>query len=226
MQNRKTIALLYQSVILSVVLTFSLFIATSAHAIGISFSGTSGGTLEDTILIASVGGAPPRDAVALGDLDLSTTDHVVDIAVDAATTHWWLIGHEAGNVVYSSNLALLGVDMYSVEPYDIPGAELAWNIPANLDGFVNGTGYSADWWAQTVTNHSSHVAADEATSDLWIFASPGNSFGSVGVSLHTNNPPGPGPGPAPIPEPSSIILLGIGLAGFVGFRFRKKFRRG
>jgi hypothetical protein len=203
--------------------TFMLFVSASAYAIGISFGGTSGGILEDTILIASDAGDPPRDAIALGDFDLSVTDHVIDIPVDAGTTHWWLIGHEAGDVVYSSNMDLLGVDMYSVEPYDIAIA-VDWNIPENLDGYVNGTIYGFDWWAQTVSNHSSHVAADGAVSNLWRFASPGNEAGSVAVSLHTNTPPGIEPG-EPIPEPSIILLFGVGLFGLVGSRFRKKFRR-
>ena len=54
---------------------------------------TSGGTLEDAIVITSVNGAPPRDASPSGISHLGTADHVVDIPVDPATTHWWLIGH-------------------------------------------------------------------------------------------------------------------------------------
>ena len=177
--------------------------ATAAHAIGISFQTTSGGTLEDAILIASIDGDPPRALAVLGDFDLSTTEHIVDVPVDGSTTHWWLIGHEGSNVVYSSTLDLLGVDMYSIEPYDIPGAELAWNIPGNLEGLVNGTGYSLDWYAQTVNNHSSHVTGDGDISQLWRFGSPGEDIGYVAVSIHTNTPPF-------VPEPASLFLLGLG----------------
>ena len=66
-----------------------------SHAIGIRLDATSGGILEDAILIASQAGDPTRDAVALGDLDLSLTEHVFDVAVDPGTTHWWLIGIKA-----------------------------------------------------------------------------------------------------------------------------------
>jgi hypothetical protein len=222
MQQQKIAALGAFSV-WAIVLTLSFSMATSALAIGISFDTTSGGTLEDAILIASVGGAPPRQAVALGDFDLSIAGHVVDIPVDAGMTHWWLIGHESGDVVYSSNQNLLGVDLYAVEPYDVPGAELAWNIPANLDGYVNGTGFSFDWWAQTVNNHASHVAANEDAADLWRFASPGASLGSVAVSLYTNTPPGINPPGGPIPEPATVLLFGLGVLGIIsiGHRARK-----
>jgi hypothetical protein len=109
--------------------------------------------LEDAILIASRNGEPFRDVVVvLGDIDLSLTEHVFDVPVDSTTTHWWLIGHKGGNVVYSSTLNLNGIDMYDVEPYI--GAELAWNIPNNLDGFVNETGFSFDWWAQTLVRQA------------------------------------------------------------------------
>lgn len=172
-----------------VMLILGLSISVSAHAMGIRIEATSGGILEDAIFIASINGEPVRDAVALGDIDLSLTEHVFDVPVDSATTHWWLIGHKGGNVVYSSTLNLNGIDMYDVEPYDIPGAELAWNIPNNLDGFVNGTGFSFDWWAQTICNHHSHVTVDGGTSNLWLFSSPGSNFGNIAVNLHSNDIP-------------------------------------
>lgn len=170
-----------------VMLILGLSISVSAHAMGIRIEATSGGILEDAIFIASINGEPVRDAVALGDIDLSLTEHVFDVPVDSATTHWWLIGHKGGNVVYSSTLNLNGIDMYDVEPYI--GAELAWNIPNNLDGFVNGTGFSFDWWAQTICNHHSHVTVDGGTSNLWLFSSPGSNFGNIAVNLHSNDIP-------------------------------------
>ena len=198
---------------------FGLFISVSAYAIGIRLEATSGGILEDAILIASENGEPVRDVIALGDFDLSLTEHTFDVPVDPATTHWWLIGHEGGNVVYSSTLDLNGIDMYSVEPYD--GSGLAWNIPSNLDGYVNGgvagVDYSWDWWSQTTNNHHSHVAADGGTSNLWLFSSPGSGFGSIAVNLHSNDIP------APVPEPTIMFLVCSGLFGLA--IFKKKFKK-
>jgi len=182
----------------------------SLCAIGLSVNGT--GTLEDAILIASVGGAPPRSIAVLGDINLSVLNHIYDVPVPAEATVWWLIGHQGSEVVYSSNRDLNHINLYVIEPYDIPGAELAWNIPANLDGYVNGTGYALDWWAQTVSHHSSHVTADGGRATMWFF-SDGIFGGEVAVSLHNNIPP-------PIPEPrflSGAMLL-FGWAGMHWFR--------
>ena len=86
-------------------------------------------------------------------------------------------------VAFTSNAALAGVDLYAIEPYDIADPT-SWNIPVNLDAFVNETTYSLDWWAQTVNNHSSHVAADTASATLWRFGTTATSLGSVTVQLH------------------------------------------
>ena len=144
--------------------------------------------------------------------------NVFDVAVDPGTTHWWLIGHQGGNVVYSSMQDLNGIEMYTVQPYDIPGAELEWNIPANLDGFVNGTGYSFDWWAQTINNHHTHTTLDGVTSHLGLFSSPGYDIGSIAVNVYSNEIPN---GETPIPEPTTMLLFGFGLLGLVGVGRKK-----
>jgi len=206
---------------LLVALMLAVFLAGSANAIGIRLESTIGGTLEDALLIASVDGAPPRDVVILGDLDLAMSEIVIDAAVDAGATHWWLLGHQSTHVIYSSVLSLGGVDLYSVEPYDIPGAELAWNIPANIEGYASGGSYSFDWWAQTVNNHSSHVAGDGETAGLWMF-SDGSGIGSIAINLYTNDIPGGGGQVVPIPAP--FLLLGSGMLGLGVLRrkIRKK----
>ncbi|GJL50972.1 MAG: hypothetical protein NPIRA01_21990 [Nitrospirales bacterium] len=40
----------------------------------------------------------------------------------------------------------------------------------------------------------------------------------LNVTQDLNGGGGPGPGPAPIPEPSTMLLLGSGLAGLIGWR--------
>jgi hypothetical protein len=145
----------------------------------------AGGVLHDAILITSPAGDIPREASALGDVDLTETNLSFAYDLDAAnSTHWWLIGHNgSGKVVYTSTENLDNVGLYDVEPYDIANAT-TWNIPANLDAWVNGRTYSLDWWAQTVNNHSSHVAADEDSATLWRFDATGTAIGTITMSLH------------------------------------------
>lgn len=162
---------------------FALLFGSCVH-ISAELDVPSGGILEDAILIVSDNGDVPRDAFKLGDIDLSASIVTFAHSVDTNTyTHWWLIGSMGGNVVYSSVLSLTGVDMYTIDPYT--GAELAWNIPNNLDAFVNGTTYSLDWWAQTVNNHNSHVAANKNSASLWSFNN-GSFLGSIHIDLRTN----------------------------------------
>ena len=161
---------------------FTIVVFTSCSRIEITVDVPSGGTLEDALLIMSVNGDVPRDVYIVGDLDLSVTTHVFDKIVKSEYTHWWLIGSINGHVAYSSNTIANGIDLYSVEPYT--GAELAWNIPNNLDAYANGDTYSFDWWAQTINNHSSHVAADTLGASLYLFSPGSSSLGTVLVDLH------------------------------------------
>lgn len=156
---------------------------TACTHVDLSYNVPSGGVLEDAILIASSGGAAPREAKALGDIDLSAGAATFKYDLAAASTHWWIIGHRGGEVVFSSNVDLSGVDLYSVEPY-AGATPLDWNIPANLNAFVMETGYSLDWWAQTVNNHASHVAADTNSATLWTFGTAGSEIGTMSADLH------------------------------------------
>lgn len=165
-------------------ITFFAFLFGSCVHISVELDVPDGGVLEDAILIVSDNGDVPRDAFSLGDIDLSESIVTFAHTVDTNTyTHWWLIGSMGGDVVYSSVMPLTGVDMYTIEPYT--GAELAWNIPNNLDAFVSGTTYSIDWWAQTVNNHNSHVAANKNAASLWRFNN-GSLLGTIDIDLKTN----------------------------------------
>ena len=179
------------STIKKILLTLSALITlaslSSCSHIELDMNIPSGGMLEDAILITSTGGAAPRETTVLGDIDLTVNNHSFSHDLNAATsTHWWLIGHRSGEVVYSSNVSLGGTDLYAIEPY-IGASPLDWNIPANLDAFVKGNTYSADWWAQTVNNHSSHVAPDTNSATLWQFGTTGSDIGTMTMRLHVPN---------------------------------------
>jgi len=163
-----------------------LGLSSCAH-IEMDLNTSSSGILEDAILITSTGGAAPRELKVLGDIDLSADSVSFSFDLNSITsTHWWLIGHRGGQVVYSSNVNLSGIDLYAVEPYDI-ATPLDWNIPVNLNEFANSGTYSMDWWAQTVNNHTSHVAPDNSTATLWQFGTTGSEIGTITIRLHVEN---------------------------------------
>ncbi len=161
-----------------------LFLTSCNPHIGVHISSSDTGILENTILFLSDENGNPKKAYVLGNINLSDTltkfQHTV--ATDRIK-NWWLIGTLGGDVVFSSVTPLQGVDMYSVEPYNQPGAALAWNIPFNILGYVNKTDYSRDWWAQTFFNHSSHNAANNAEATLWRFNN-GNNIGTIRINQY------------------------------------------
>ena len=160
--------------------SLTLFFFSCTH-ISVEINVPEGGILEDAILIVSADGGIPREAHILGDINLSETLVTFDKSVDTvAYTHYWLIGSMSGDVVYSSVLSLADVDMYTIEPYT--GSELAWNIPNNLNAYCSGTTYSFDWWAQTINNHRSHVAANKKDASLWRF-NDGSYLGTIEIDL-------------------------------------------
>lgn len=198
-----------------------LLCSSTVNAIGIRIDTPYTGTLEDAVLFASVGGNAPYTAVPLGDLVISTpgsTGFVFNVPVNPADTSWWLLGHQGSTVVYSSVQNLSGVQFDTIQPYNGLNAT-AWNIPAQLDGYVNGTGYSVEWFVQTELNHQSHVAADNASASLYSFSSPGVLGGTVTVSLTTNTVPG-GNGQGVPDSASTAVLLLAGLAALACVRRR------
>ncbi len=160
-----------------------LFLTSCNYHIGVHISSSDTGILENTILFLSDENGNPIKTYALGNINLSDTltkfQHTV--ATDTIK-NWWLIGTLDGDVVFSSVTSLQGVDMYSVEPYNISGAALEWDIPNNVRGYVTKTGYSMDWWSQTIFNHSSHNAANRAETTLWRFNN-GKKIGTIRINL-------------------------------------------
>ena len=175
-----------QNILKLIFVIAALGLSACAH-IEMDLDVPSSGVLEDAILITSTGGAAPRETKMLGDIDLAQNSLNFSIDLNSITsTHWWLIGHRGGEVVYSSNVSLGGTDLYAVEPYDI-ATPLDWNIPANLNAFANGGSYSFDWWAQTVSNHTSHVAPNTNSATLWQFGTTGSEIGTITIRLHVEN---------------------------------------
>lgn len=125
----------FRVVILFVLLT----VFKPLFAIDIVFDTSGVGILEDAVLIINDNGTCPYQSIALGDLDLSIAKHIFDFSVDSESTHWWLMGHMNGEVAYSSNSSLVNTDLYTVEPYDLAGANLNWSastIVLNLKEYV------------------------------------------------------------------------------------------
>jgi hypothetical protein len=158
---------------------------TSCTHVEMDLNVPGGGTLYDAILITSPDGGIPRETSVLGNVNLNETDLSFGYDLDATTsTHWWLIGHNgSGKVLYTSNQDLDGVSLYAVEPYNIGGAQV-WNIPGNLHTLAIGGTPSFDWLAQTMNNHSSHVAADMNSAKLWRFDPAGTDIGTIRFGLH------------------------------------------
>lgn len=163
--------------------TFFVLFFTSCYHISVEIDADGGGVLEDAILLVSDNGNTPRSSFILGDIDLSKNSFNFTQTVDTAKfTHWWLIGTFNGDVVYSSSLPLNGVDLYSTEPYNGEGAELAWNIPGNIASYAAKEQYSMDWWGATANNHSSHIAPNKSEVTLWRFTN-GSKLGTIKVDL-------------------------------------------
>src|SRR5688572_19106208 len=75
------------------VLAVTLSSISVSEALTVQLTASSGAVLEDTILFASTETFSEVDMIPLGDLRLDTSEHVFDVVVDPALTHWWLLGH-------------------------------------------------------------------------------------------------------------------------------------
>jgi len=191
---------------------------SAAHAIAISIDSPLGGTLQDSVLFATTEKTTPLSIKTLNDIDLKQTNHIIDVAIEAETTHWWLWGRQDTTFVYSSVQDLTGIDYLDVEPFN--DLDIGMLDPITLVQNINSGTAPPPTFDQAIfiaLNHSSHMAADGAAASLWAFASPGVDFGVAAVSLHDDIPPGL----PQIPVPAALWLFGSGLVGLIGIARRK-----
>jgi hypothetical protein len=191
-----------KAVLVVFVLSFSLFLTAQANAIGIRLDTTWNGVLEDAVLFATSDGDVPWEAVALGDLNFTSEGLVIDIPVNPLTTHWWLAGHEAGELAFSSNMDLSPFDVPDLEPFNgffLPPELMEPTAVAILQAVNGGDPYSIEQFIFMATNHDPHITPDGEIATLWFFRSPGEDVGTVTVNMHSNIIPG-----GPVPEPVTI----------------------
>ena len=85
--------------------------------------------------------------------------------------------------------------------------------------------YGIQLFAQASVEGNGPSTADVSNTGTFRFTDLGGAtFASASGGFLTNVNTNPGPGPAPVPEPSTFLLLGSGLAGLVGWRYRKRNR--
>ena len=148
-----------------------------------------------------------------------TTDSALDLSIDAEGA----FGQWASASLY--------INLYS-EDWESETAEIeitAWNANGEPDqSFSLGTvsGFLGGWWQGGQTYHYSHDfdSAQLSAFDKWGWgnvqitasATPfwnNNDFAITTVGMNVDT--------APVPEPATILLMGVGLLGLVGFSCKR-----
>ncbi len=203
-------------------LAMLVLVAAPVHAIGIATNGLSG-TLEDAVLFASNSDATLNGGYGLGDIALADGPLLVPLNA-AHMDNWWLLGHQGGSIVYSSNVDMSGMDLFDIEPYNDAGYQ-GFNTIAHLEALAAGTPIPDGWYTFTLFNHASHNAATGSTATLYSFNSPGTPLGQIAINLLSDEIPtisnGNGTGNA-IPEPNTLVLLSVCLLASAGMMRRRE----
>ncbi len=122
-----------------------------------------------------------------------------------STGQSWTDFHFAVGDVFNSPV-IFGTDAFGTNPYSGPGTATLSTGPDGLKDILDVVGLN-------IANGGHYLSTV-------------NVFGiefTLGVVGGNPTTGGPGPGPTPTPEPSTMLLLGSGIIGFVGFR--KKFNK-
>ena len=159
-----------KAVMVGFVLSFSLFLTAQANAIGIRLDTTWNGVLEDAVLFATTDGDVPFEAVALGDLNFTAEGLVIDVPVNPLTTHWWLVGHDAGELAFSSHIDLSPCDVPYLKPFS--GFPVPWELMEPTAVYIvqavnEGDPYSIEQFIFIAINHDPHITPDGGISTLW-----------------------------------------------------------
>ena len=151
------------------------------------------------------------------------------LAYDADNNNWW-----AGSIGFDST-----VEMYMLDGDNLGAGwseEFSFTTPGShhdgLEMLANGNLLAADYTGQIQEYTQSGMLV--ATHDHLPFATELEGMGSGALGHYWGGSHsglifefggGSLPPPPPVPEPSTILLLGIGLAGLVGYSRKKKLFR-